>query len=148
MRHTTGPFGDFEDAEVVGEVIDGQVIGSSAPPSQQQQQPVLDLHVLTPEQAAASRGVIVLKIDPNNWPPREGSPPPQDITDEFLAVAMNQRSRAYALFLEVPLPAYISLHRELPGLVRIGAAALGVMRALEVTQRQAEFEQYFYEMTA
>jgi hypothetical protein len=137
-----GPFGDEEDAEIV----DGQVIGSSPPQQQQQPSPMPGLNVLT--QATANRGVIVLKIDPNNWPPRDGAPPPQDITDDFLAVAMNQRSRAYALFLEVPFLAYIALQRDLPSLVRVGAAVLGVLRALEVTERQAEFEQYFDELAA
>lgn len=152
-----GPFGDDEED---ADVVDGQVIGTTSSPdvgqssssSAQSAGPVPPPQVFTKEQAeaaAAGRGVIVLKVDANAWPPSgdgPAAPAYTDITDEFLNVAMNQRSRAYALFLEVPFFAYIALNRNMPGLVRVGAAVLGVMRALEVTERQAEFEQYLSEI--
>jgi hypothetical protein len=138
-----GPFGDEDDAELVGDVVDGQVIGSTTaqapPPPPPSQEPVVQ--AFTPEMAAQARGVVVLKLDPSNYT----GTAPVDITDEFLALAMNRRSRAYALFLEVPFFAFVALSPKLPGLVRVGAAVLGVMRALEVTERQAEFEQYLTE---
>jgi hypothetical protein len=130
-----GPFGDEEDAEIVGEVVDGHVASSSSSSP--------ELH-----EAKAPPGVVVMQ-PPDGWQSldQSGAYMPADVTDQLLQLAQDQRSRAIALFLEVPFCAYLALHPKLPGLVRLGAAALGIVRTVEVVQRQRELEAYLPELT-
>lgn len=53
-------------------------------------------------------------------------------------VALEQKARAVSLFLKIPFFAYCALHPELPGLVRLGAAMLGVMEARELYLSRGE----------
>lgn len=72
---------------------------------------------------------------------------PSDVAAKILELASDQRSRAIALFVEVPFLAFVAFSPKVPGLLRVGAAALGFVRAVEVAQRQRELESYFPELT-
>ncbi len=45
------------------------------------------------------------------------------------------RARALALFVKVPLLAYVALHKDMPVLVRLGAAAMAFLEASEIAKQ-------------
>ena len=110
------------------EVVDGQVTGygsvpAYAPPGGHTTQLGPDPGTAAPPPA-----------DPNQYVPQSSffpvgpsaSPPPA------LNLTADSRGRAIALFVEVPLLAYVALTPGISGLVRLAAAGLGVYRVAQV----------------
>lgn len=141
MRHVMGPFGDEEDAEF-GDVVDGEVTG--------------EVHKVT-----GAPGVTRVPIGPDSPPPVDPyhyTPDPYtpadagqrvlapEVADRILQLATDKRSRAIALFAEIPFLAYVAFSDDVAGPIRLMAAGLGLMRVIEVAQRQQELEQYLPEM--
>lgn len=52
-----------------------------------------------------------------------------------------QRARMASLFLKVPFMAYLALNRDLPPLVRLLAAGLGVLEVSQIVKEQDQIEQ-------
>lgn len=119
-----------EDAEI----IDGEVTGRSEPQVQQWI-------------SAAQPGVQQIPMDPNVIAGAPGGYTPGpgvDLTgliDVGVNFASQQQTRSLALLVKVPLFAYVAMHRKMPVVVRLGAAAFGVMEFLEALQRAPDYEQ-------
>lgn len=118
------------EGEEDAEIIDGQVVDRASPP------PMEELHGPGP-------GVTMLNTQQPN---SQAQYLPPDVADKILQLATDQRSRALALFVEIPLLGFIAFSPKVPGLLRLGAAGIAVMRAVEVAQRQAELETYLPEL--
>jgi hypothetical protein len=145
MRHVLGPFGEEEDAEY--EEVDGQarmgsgtIYSTTKPPVQASGGGTTILGGGAPAQQAAQPAAPAYSYG-------QGNAVPSEVADQLLSLAMDQRARALSLFVELPFMAYIALHPRMPGFVRVGAAALGFVRAVEVVQRQKELEQYLPELS-
>jgi hypothetical protein len=63
------------------------------------------------------------------------------LVDQGVSFASRPQSRSIALLVKVPLLAYVALSPKMPAVVRLAALSLGVMEALEVLQRQPEYEE-------
>lgn len=121
------------DGEEDAQVVDGQVTGRSEP------QPAF-----RPVGTGPIYTVQGQPMNPSQQAYQQAYGPGIDVTglvDLGVGVATDPRSRALALFVKIPLLGYVALSSKMPALVRLGAAALAVMEALEVAQRQDELQQ-------
>lgn len=130
-------YGDVEDAQIIDGTVTARQDAAQTDPfvaATQAAQQSFD-----PQQAAQQAQAY--GPDSSNYYDSGGYVDPTtgvDVTgivDAGVGMAMNPRSRNIALFVKVPLLAYVALHEDLPGLVRLTAAVLGVMEALEAADR-------------
>lgn len=113
--------------------------GYEAPPTADPNAP--SPYYVAPPAQTVPEAVPVGPYDPTA-DPYSDAPPPTVVDPVALAAAMaaDQRGRAVALFVEVPLLAFVAFSPQVPGLVRLGAAALGIYRAVEVATQHQEWE--------
>lgn len=111
------------EGEEDAEVVEGQVTGRSegprfVPPVQARGR----IYEAQPEYNAAGIDVTGL-------------------VDAGVGLATDPRSRTVALFVKVPLLAYVALHHKMPALVRLAALGLAVVEGMDLFQnRRAEVE--------
>lgn len=108
---------------------------------------IVDAEVVseTPREIGTPAGVINLK-DPNTFP---APPPPQQQPlfvqaedGSFIQISPldEQRGRAIALFVRVPVLTYVALNSRVPMAVRILAGALAAWDAFQLAQQSQEIE--------
>ncbi len=51
-----------------------------------------------------------------------------------------QRARAFALFVEVPVLAVIALHPKVPGMLRLGAGLIAAWSAYQIASQEKQIE--------
>ena len=112
-----------EDAEIV----DGQVTARQE----------------SPLRPAESQRQQIYQVDPSYVDPQGQGFDATGALDVGVGFATDSRARTIALLVKVPLFAYVALNGKLPPIVRLVAAGLGVMEALEAIERQPELESMY-----
>lgn len=144
----------FGDEEEDADVVDGSVTARTDVPDTDEQ-PIAGTVRFPSDVPQGQTAPYQVDLTGSSAPP----PPPSVSQEPYLAtlpsgagvdatqlldlgmtLASSRRAQTAALFVKVPLLAYVALSDKLPGVVRLGAAVVGAMELLQVLRRREQTE--------
>lgn len=132
-----------EEAEVVdGTVTQRQEKGYQTDPVYQPAEQATQGRIYEVDQSQQYTPDASQQYDPSQYTPAGSGVDLTGLVDAGVGLASDPKNRTLALLVKVPVFAYVALSDRMPGVVRLAAAALGVMEALEAVQRQDDIQWY------